>query len=191
MKKIQAFQCDVCDSVIAVQEEMVTHEAECIQKFEYEKEKEQTQKMAAEYLDSFRGRAFSIPKLLDLIEGEMTKIRDAVKVLEYYGEDIELQECYDFSFEKTGFASVRNPHEQRMTHSSPVGKKQLSMLNYDGECPLAFDIRIAYKAEGKGKSFNVLDSIAGINTGTGGSCGNNGWYYYTTFWIEDYPLGLK
>jgi hypothetical protein len=191
MKKIQAFQCEICDSVILNQEEMKVHEADCIQKFEYEKEKEEKQKIAADYLDSFRFRAFSIPKLLDLIEGEMSKIRDAVKTLEFYGKDVELMDYFDFSFKKSGFASARDPHEARMTHSAPVGKKQLSMLNYDGERPLAFDIEIVYKSAGKGRDFNVLNAITGVNTGSGGSCGNNGWHYYTTFWIEDYPLGLK
>ncbi len=61
------------------------------------------------------------------------------------------------------------------------------------EKPLAFDLEVFYDVEKTSKNGQyhecILDFIGGINTG-GGSYGQ-GCHYYCTFWVEDFPLGLK
>ena len=196
MKEITAYQCEICDEVLFVENTALSHESDCLAKQEYEEEKSIEQLSSLEYLDSFRGRVNSVNSLLNLIESEMPQIIDAIKITKFYGEDCQIQKTHSYTFSPHGFASANRPKNHCMTHSAPVGKKKHSMYpKGDHEEPLAFEVEISYEYDLGGKNFNVLDEIGGVNTGGGGSARskiNSGraMHYYTTFWIEDFPNGL-
>lgn len=189
MKQIQVFQCEVCQETNPDRELMINHERDCLEKVEKQKEKDALQAEAQAYLNTFRLRSTSVEHLLKMIEDEMSDIVKAVKTLDFYDKDIEVARLYEFTFGRAGFASARDPHPMRMTHSAPIGKEQYSMLVRDGEKPLAFEVEIFYRT-GKGICHNVLDRIAGLNTGSGGSASDNRMHYYTALWMDDFPLGF-
>ena len=198
MNTITAYECSFCGFLSKNKLEIESHEMGCMLTHLYKENKDKEQKIAKSYLDSFRKKSRTLTELFTFIEQEQDQIIEAIKVLKFYRKNIRIAKIKEFTFSNHGFSSPDKPDSKRMTHSAPVGMPKLPMYPYpeDVEDPLAFDIEIFYELEdaykrGSGlKHENILDFIGGINTSGGGSCGD-GYHAYSTFWIQDFPLGIR
>lgn len=196
MKTLTAYECSFCNLLSKDKTEVETHETGCMLNAVFLENKRKEQQQAVDYLDTFRHKAKTITQLFDMILEEQEQVIEAIKVIRFYREDKDLKRITNITYCNHGFTTPNKPEPQPMSHSSPVGKKRTSMYPKpkNEEKPLAFDLEVFYdveKTSNKGQSHEcILDFIGGINTGSGGSCGQ-GYHYYCTFWVEDFPLGLK
>lgn len=196
MKTLTAYECSFCNLLSKDKTEIETHETGCMLNAAFFENKRKEQQQAVDYLDTFRHKAKTITQLFDMILEEQEQVIEAIKVIRFYRQDKDLKRITNITYCNHGFTTPNKPEPQQMSHSSPVGKKRTSMYPkpQNEEKPLAFDLEVFYdveKTSNKSQSHEcILDFIGGINTGSGGSCGQ-GYHYYCTFWVEDFPLGLK
>lgn len=195
MKTVTAYECSFCDLLSTNKLEVESHEMGCMLSHLYLKNKEKEQSLAREYLDSFRKKSRTLTELFTFIEAEQKQIIEAIKVVKFYRKNVDIAHITEFTYKNYGFSSPDKPDHKRMTHSSPVGKKQVPMHPYpeDAEEPLAFEIEVFYDIQRdrnkKQENVHILEFIGGINNGSGGSW-HNGYHSYCTFWLEDFPFGL-
>lgn len=196
MKTLTAYECSFCDLLSKNKLEIEAHENGCMLNTLFLENKKREQQKAKQYLDTFRHKAKTITQLFDMILEEQEKIIEAVKVIQFYRKDKDLKRIKNITYCNHGFTTPNKPEHHPMTHSAPVGKKKVQMYPKpeNEEKPLAFDLEVFYELEDTNnrnqQHENIIDFIGGINTGSGGSCGK-GYHYYCTFWVEDFPLGLK
>jgi hypothetical protein len=177
---IAAYKCSVCGHVDQDRQTLINHENACINKEKYEHEKNVKQKHAHEYLDTIRHRSNSVSELFYIIENEMNNIKQAVSIIAYYNEEIELSSIVDITYNSYAFANEKNTKIKKHTHCEPVE------LNKDKQSN-AFELEVIYNFNNDGKNVDFLKYIPGFNTG---SCGT--WkgsrHLYTTFWKHDFPI---
>lgn len=196
MKTITAYECSFCDLLSKSKSEVEAHETGCMLNALFFENKKKEQQEAINYLDTFRHKAKTITQLFDMILEEQEQIIEAVKIIKFYRKNRDISRIKNITYCNHGFGTPNKPKPQTMSHSSPVGKKRTSMYpkTENEEKPLAFDLEVFYDLQDPLNRNqiheNILNLIAGINTGGGGTW-NSGYHSYCTFWIEDFPLGLK
>tara|TARA_E500000081_G_C6133128_1_gene354976 strand:- start:705 stop:1328 length:624 start_codon:yes stop_codon:yes gene_type:complete len=196
MKTLIAYECSFCNLLSKDKKEVESHETGCMLNSLFLENKLKEQKAARQYLDTFRHKVSTLTQLFDMVLEEQEQVIEAIKVIKFYREDIDIKRISNITYCNHGFTTPNKPEPQPMSHSSPVGKKRTSMYPKpeNEEKPLAFDLEVFYDVEKTSKNGQyhecILDFIGGINTGGGGSYGQ-GCHYYCTFWVEDFPLGLK
>jgi hypothetical protein len=196
MKTLTAYECSFCNLLSKSRTEVEAHETGCMLSAIFLENKKKEQQEAKNYLDTFRHKAKTITQLFDMILEEQEQIIESVKIINFYRKNIDISRIKNITYCNHGFGTPNKPINSSMTHSAPVGKKRVSMhpKSENEECPLSFDLEVFYDLQNpldrNQRHENILNLIAGINTLGGGSW-NSGYHSYCTFWVDDFPLGLK
>jgi hypothetical protein len=193
MNKIIAYECSFCSLFLKDKFIIEGHETGCKLHSKFQQHKLKEQNIARDYLDTFRKRIRTISQLFELIEDEMNDICKAIGFLEYYRKDMKIRPITNITYKHTGFLSPDNIGDVYTSHSAPIGSQTYIEGKRGEKYAKGFDIEVFYehvKKEQIDREVNILDYIAGINTGSGGSW-SPGRHYYCTFFIEDFPLGIR
>lgn len=199
MKIIEAYQCSVCDHISHVKTEMEEHEANCIEKQKQMKQNSIDHAKAHIYLDSFRLNSTSPAHFFKMIENDIEKVIEMVKLFyktqEQQGVVFNLDNsgiCEFIELNPCGFSTFNKRELKTPTHSAPIGCSTVPMHPSSDIQHMAFELEVVILPAKKYESwFNFLEFIPGINIGSGGSWNDHTLHYYCTFWEDDFPQWFK
>lgn len=199
MKTIEAYQCSVCDHVSLIKTEMEEHEANCIENQKQMKQNNIDHAKAHIYLDSFRLKSTSPTHFFKMIESDIEKVVEMVKLFyktqEQQGVVFNLDNsglCKFTELNSHGFSTFNKRELKTPTHSAPIGCSRVPMHPRSDIQYFAFELEVVLLPTKKHESwFNFLEFIPGINIGSGGSGDCDTLHYYCTFWEDDFPNWFK